>query len=139
MAPVSVIGFPGKQNGCLQLTRTEIHLPRAQIKIPDRNDAPALRPVDLDPGVPGHQGRGGIGTGDAVAGIAADRADGADLRAANQINRFAQDGNMRLNERMLRDVAERSERAYAQRAVLIQGDAPQLIQSVDAPQLAAGG
>ena len=83
-------------------------------------------PVSLDDGVPGVEGGGGVGGGDAVAGVAADGAGVADLGAAHHVHRLAQHVDVLLDQGIGGDVAEGGEAADAEDSSWSSRDTPRI-------------
>ncbi len=81
------------------------------------------------------EGGGGIGGGDAVAGVAADGADVSDLGTADLVHGLAQHTDIFLDQGVTGDMGEAGERADAQSAAAVHGDAADLIQGLDGDQL----
>ena len=67
-----------------------IHGAGLQVEVLNGYPADAVFAGDLHDGLPCVEGGGGVGGGNAVAGVAADGAGVADLRAAHHIHRLAQ-------------------------------------------------
>ena len=96
------------------------------------------RARQLHHGVPGVEGGGGVGGGDAVAGVPADGADVPDLGAAHLVHGLAQDVDIGLNQGVPGDMGETGHRADAEGPVRIQGHAPDFVQGLDGDQLRPG-
>mgnify|MGYP007060494451 CR=1 FL=1 len=86
----------------------------------------------------GVEGGGRVGGGDAVAGVAADGADVADLGAAHLVHGLSQNMEVFLDQGIPGNVGKAGERADPQGAVCLQGHAPEFIQPVDGDQLHTG-
>ena len=138
MAVGVLIALLGNQNGGLNLPRTDVHRAGLDIELPDGLPADAVGAGELHDGLIGVEGGGGVGRGDAVAGVAADGADVADLGSAHLVHRLAQHVDVLLDQRVFGDVGKAGEGADTQRAVGLQRDAPELIQAEDGDELCAG-
>ena len=140
MAEAVFIAFLRDQHGGLDLAvlRPDVHLARLDVEIMDGQAADAVFARQLNDGVPRVESGGGIGGGNAVAGVAADGADVADLGAAHLIHSLAQHVDVLLNEGISGNMGKAGERADPQRAVRLHGNAPEGIDAVNGDQLRAG-
>ena len=135
-----VIGRLGNENGGLDLAllRPQVHGAGLEIEILDGHPADAVFAGDLHDGLPGVEGGGGVGGGDAVAGVAADGSGVADLGAAHHVHGLAQDVDIQLDQGIGGDVAEGGETANAEILLLIQGHTPHFAASLDADEGLSG-
>ena len=81
---------------------------------------------------------GGVGGGDAVAGVAADGTGVADLRAAHHVHRLAQDVDVLLDDGVVGNVGEAGQAADTDVLLLVDGDAPHLVALLDGDQSLSG-
>ena len=133
-----LIALFGDQDPGLDLTGADVHFPCPEVEVPDGCPAHSLRTRQLNDGVIGEERRGRVGRGHTVAGVAADGADVADLRAAHLVHRLSQHPEVLLDQRVPGNVREAGERADADGTVLLHLHAPEFIQTVNGDQLLAG-
>ena len=140
MAEAVFIAFLGDQHGGLDLAvlRPDVHLARLDVEIMDGQAADAVFTRQLNDGVPRMKGGGRVGGGNAVAGVAADGADVADLRAAHLVHRLPQNVDVLLDQGVFCNVGKAGEGTDAQGAVRLHGNAPEGIDAVNGDQLRAG-
>ena len=81
---------------------------------------------------------GGVGGRHAVAGVAADGADVADLRAADHVDRLAEHVDVFPDDGVARDVGKARQRADADVSVLVDADAAHGVDAVDGDELRPG-
>src|SRR5699024_8249010 len=105
---VCVAGL-GDEDGGLDLVGADVHPARPQVEVLDGQAADAPLSRQFDYSVPGKEGGGGVGGGDAVAGVAADGAGVADLGPAHHVHRLAQIVDIFLNNGVPGNVAEAGE------------------------------
>ena len=138
MPLIALVGRTADENRRLQLAGPQVYLAGLDVKRLDRQQAHAVRPGQLDLGVPGKQRGGGIRARHAVAGIAPNGADVADLRAADLVHRLAEHADVPLDDGVLCNVGKARERPDPDRPVRLKRHAAQLVEPIDADQLAPG-
>ena len=138
MAKIPLIGNLGDNDGGLQLPRPKIYRPGLDVKIVDGDPAHPFRPGNLDDGVPGMEGGGGICRSYAVAGISADGSDVADLRAAYHVNGFPQNVNVFLDNGIFCDMGKAGKGSDTDSPVLLIAYAPHIVYPVNAHQFLSG-
>ena len=131
MAIAAVIALLGDKDGGLNFAVlcADVHLAGLDIELMDGQAADAVFTGQLHDGIPCVEGGGGVGGGHAVAGVAADGADVADLGAAHHIHGLTQHVDILLDD---------GAAGNADVLVGVNGDAAQLVQPVDGDQLRTG-
>ena len=104
MAKAVFVRLFRNQDGCLDLTKIKVNSSCFDIEVFDLVIADAVRPGDLNDRLPGMQGGSGVGGGNTVACVAADCTDGANLRTADHVDRFPENADLFLNDRVFGDV-----------------------------------
>ena len=140
MAIAAVIALLGDKDGGLNFAVlcADVHLAGLDIELMDGQAADAVFTGQLHDGIPCVEGGGGVGGGHAVAGVAADGADVADLGAAHHIHGLTQHVDILLDDGVAGNVGEAGQTADADVLVGVNGDAAQLVQPVDGDQLRTG-
>ena len=135
-----VIGRLGDENRRLNLAvlDAQIHRSRPDIKIPDRHPAYTVFARDIHDGLPRVERGGGVGGGHAVAGVAADGSGVADLRAAHHVHGLAEDVDIPLDDRVVRDVRKARQAPDADVLLFVDRDAAHLIAALDGDERLSG-
>ncbi len=116
----------------------QVHLPGSDVELQVGEEPRPLEARDLEDGIVGLQRRGAVRACHPVADVAPDGADVAHLRTSDLAHRLAEDRQVLTDDRAHRDLGEAGERADEDRPVLLEADAPQLIEAVDVDQITAG-
>ena len=137
MSLVTFIAFLRDQDCSFNLTGTEIHFASLDVEVPNGHAAHTQSTRKLHNGVIRHERRAGIRACHTVAGVAADGADVADLRASHHVHRLAEHSDMLLDDGASCDVGKARQCADADGSVRLHGNAAQFIQPVDGNECCA--